>query len=146
MTPTSLTFSDPAVSWEALEGVARFVGLIRSASNFWVADLLATAERLYGEQYAQLEQALGISHQTLLNIVSIGNKIPKERRLDGLTFSTHAEVAALAPAEQKRWLRTAAKQGLTSAELRSEIHTERKRNGEVHPVDVQRCEACGRPL
>lgn len=144
VTPTSLTLSDPDLDWESFENLGRFLGVLKSASSFWVGDLLNAGETLYGEQYAQVEAVLGISHQTLLNLQSVCRRVPKTVRRERVTFSAHAEVASLTPNEQRHWLKIAEDGGLSTSELRSEIHA--SKNGDVQPADVPRCESCGRPL
>ena len=146
VTPTSLTFSDPDLPWESFENLGRFLGVLKSASSFWVGDMLNAGETLYGERYAQVEQVLGISHQTLLNLQSICRRVPKSMRRAEVTFSVHAEVAALEPNAQRHWLAEAARRGLSKAELRSEIQAVSVNGSEVRPAKVEVCEACGRPL
>ena len=142
VTPTSLTFSDPDLPWESFENLGRFLGVLKSASSFWVGDLLNAGEALYGEQYAQVEAVLGISHQTLLNLQSVCRRVPKSIRRSDVTFSVHAEVAALEPNAQRHWLAEASKRGMSKAELRSEIHS----NGNVYPAEVEVCPTCQRPM
>lgn len=144
VTPTSLTLSDPDLDWESFENLGRFLGVLKSASSFWVGDLLNAGEALYGEQYAQVEAVLGIGHQTLLNLQSVCRRVPKSVRRPNVTFSAHAEVAALTPNEQRHWLSETEKRALSTAELRSEIHA--SRNGDVHPADEERCESCGQVI
>jgi N6-adenosine-specific RNA methylase IME4 len=54
--------------------------------------------------------------------------IPQARRRPKVEFALHAEVAALEPIEQERWLEKAEAEGYTRAELRSEISAARRRS------------------
>jgi hypothetical protein len=78
----------------------------------------------HGEYVAQVADATGLAPQTIENVISIGKRVPPERRVDGVTFSVHAEVAALPPADQVRWLKVAKEERLTKVELRAKIKPE----------------------
>lgn len=66
-----------------------------------------TCERVYGETYAQAIEATGRTHGDLRSMVSVSTRIPPVKRLTTLSWSHHAEVANLEPAEQTRWLEKA---------------------------------------
>jgi hypothetical protein len=120
ITPTSLQL-DLDVSYEHLEMMARYFGAINRFCQFWIGDLLLHAERVHGETYAQIASATGLAEQTLLNRVSVCKNVPPERRIAGLSFSAHAEVAPMGAREQSAWLGRAAKGGWSRAELRARI-------------------------
>lgn len=125
LTPTHLDLSErPDLSLETLTSMAAFFGQVNSSSRWWIADLLRYVEMRYGEYVAQVAVATGLAPQTIENIVSIGHRVPPERRIDGVTMSVHAEVAALDPQDQIRWLQTAKDENLTKMELRGRIKPE----------------------
>lgn len=125
LTPSRLDLSSrPDLSLETCTALAAFFGQINSSSRWWLSDLLKYVEMRHGEYVAQVAVATGLAPQTIENIVSIGHRVPPERRVDGVTFSVHAEVAALEPADQVRWLRVAKDENLTKMELRAKIKPE----------------------
>jgi hypothetical protein len=133
--PLDLTFED-------YENLGAMIGMIRDTSNWWLGEWLIQGERLYGDEMYQAVTATGRAPQTLINIASVCRRVPKSVRRERVSFSVHAEVAALTPQEQKHWLDEAEKRSLSKAELRSEIHA----NGDVHPAEQSVCPTCGRVL
>jgi hypothetical protein len=64
----------------------------------------ANGERKYGEKYSQaVEENVG-SYGSLRNAVYVSERFDLSRRRDNLSWSHHAEVAALDPHEQNDWL------------------------------------------
>jgi hypothetical protein len=125
LSPSRLDLSSrPDLSVETCTSLAAFLGQINNSSRWWIADLLEYVEMRHGEFVAQVAEATGLAPQTIENILSIGRRVPPERRVDGVTFSVHAEVAALPPADQMRWLRVAKEERLTKVELRAKIKPE----------------------
>lgn len=137
LTPTSLDLSSrPDLSLEACTSLAALFGSLNHASRWWIADLHEFTEMRHGEFVAQVMDATKLSPQTIENIVSVGKRVPPSRRRDGVAFSTHAEVAALPPNEQRHWLKVAKDENLTKMELRSRI-----RPNEDPPTKL--CPHCG---
>ena len=132
VTSTSLTLTDPDLPWDVYEQLGAFIGEMNRACSWWVGDLIVFGEKVYGETYAQIEQAIGLAPQTIANRASVARHIPPERRIPGLAFGTHAEVAYLPPRERDRWLRLADKSGWTRAKLREEMRV--ARGEELSPV------------
>jgi hypothetical protein len=125
LSPSRLDLSSrPDLSLETCTSLAAFFGQINSSSRWWLADLLEYVEMRHGEYVAQVADATGLAPQTIENVISIGKRVPPERRVDGVTFSVHAEVAALPPADQVRWLKVAKEERLTKVELRAKIKPE----------------------
>ena len=125
LTPSHLDLSSrPDLSLETCTALAAFLGQVNNSSRWWIADLLEYVQMRHGEYVAQVADATGLAPQTIENILSIGHRVPPERRVDGVSFSVHAEVAALPPSDQSRWLTTAKEQRLTKMELRAKIKPE----------------------
>jgi hypothetical protein len=61
---------------------------------------------------------VGLDYQTLRNYAWIARKFEPSRRRSGLPFQHHAEVAALPPAEQDRWLDRAERENWSRTALR----------------------------
>lgn len=140
VTPTSLSLNGE-LSYDVYEALGAFLGQVNNSSRFWLGDWLLYGEALYGERYAQAAIATQLSPQTLANVQSICHRVPPQRRLAGVSFSCHAEVAALEPAEQKSWLQVADEERLTKGELRARIRDE---GPDVQPQETCRC--CGQKL
>jgi len=125
LTPTHLDLSmRPDLPLETLISMATFFGQVNSSSRWWIADLLEYTEMRYGEYVAQVAAATQLAPQSIENILSIGRRVPAERRIDGVTMSVHAEVAALPAQDQNRWLQIAKNENLTKMELRAKIKPE----------------------
>lgn len=125
LTPTHLDLSSrPDLPLETLISMAAFFGQVNSSSRWWIADLLEYTEMRYGEYVAQVAEATKLAPQTVENIVSIGHRVPPERRIDEVSMSVHAEVASLPPQDQRRWLKIAKDENLTKMELRGRIKPE----------------------
>ena len=89
----------------------------------WViGDTLNYGEDMYGEDYAQAIDSLGLAPQTLANYKSICRRIPRDvRRVHTLPITTHDLVAPLPIEEQKAWLLEAETKGFTRDELRQAL-------------------------
>jgi hypothetical protein len=139
LTPTSLDLSSrPDTSIEECTQLAALFGSLNHASRWWIADLHEFTEQRHGEYVAQVMEATKLSAQTVENIVSVGKRVPRSRRRDGVSFSSHAEVASLEPNEQRHWLKVAYDENLTKAELRSRIRPELP-----PPAKTITCPHCG---
>lgn len=125
ISPSHLDLSSrPDLSLETCMSLAALFGQVNTSSRWYIADLLEYVEMRYGEYVAQVADATKLAPQTIENILSIGRRVPPERRVDGVTFSVHAEVAALEPPDQRRWLKVAKDENLTKMELRGRIKPE----------------------
>lgn len=131
VTSTSLTLVDPDLPWDVYEELGAFIGEMNRACSWWVGDLVIFGEMVYGETYAQIENAIGLSPSTISNRASVARRIPPERRIASLAFGTHAEVAYLPPKERDAWLKKAAENGWKRANLREAMRVAR---GELGPV------------
>lgn len=124
LTPTQLDLSGYPVTIELLEALATFFGELNDSTRWWIADLLNYTEMRYGEYVAHIAEFTGLAEQTIENYISIGRRVPPSRRRRGVKFSTHGEVAALSPNEQRHWLKIAADEKLKKMELRARLKPE----------------------
>lgn len=124
-TPVQLRL-DGDVTYDQAEALAHFLGETKRRSSWYIGDLLIYAENAFGEAYAQIADATGLAEQTLLNLRYVCVHVPPDRRVAGLGFSLHAEVAKLSAKEQKAWLARALKGGWSRAELRERMKAKRK--------------------
>jgi hypothetical protein len=123
---TSIAWNAPADmdlrSW--LEHGRRF-GLAGRASGWWIGDWLNYGAQRYGEKYSRAARVTGYDVQTLMNMAYVASRFEISRRRETLSWSHHAEVAPLEPADQERWLEVAAQERLSVRCLRTEIRRER---------------------
>lgn len=104
-----------------------FSEILRLGESYqWgLGDLFVYAEDRFGEQAAQLVDAVHIRPKTLQNIVYVCRRFPRRNRVQGLRFSHHAAAASLFGVgdhpewEEAGWLllQDAAHQGLTEDEV-----------------------------
>lgn len=72
-------------------------------------------------RFKEFAESHGINYQTLLNLGWVSRSIEISRRRENLEWSKHAEVAALKPDEQDKWLKKAETDNLPVSELRQQI-------------------------
>jgi hypothetical protein len=107
--------------FEEWEQVGVMLGRIGRARRWWIGDWVNHGERAYGEKYTLAIDATGYEYQTVANCAYVAKAIEPSRRREGLSWSHHAEVAALEPSEQEAWLDRAQAEGLTRNGLRKAI-------------------------
>lgn len=117
--PTGL----PRETWEQ---VGESLRRIEHSVMFWIADWAAYGERSYGELAAQT----GVSPDTVLEAVRVGNRFPPERRRPDLSFSHHQAVAAMEPDAADALLAEAAERDMSVHHLREKV---RQAKGEQRP-------------
>jgi hypothetical protein len=134
-TGTSLTLTDPNLSYERYEALGVAIGLMNRSCQWWVGDWLNFGEGVYGERFAQAAAATGLSEQVLLRRMYVAKQIPPSRRRASLPFSVHVEVAGLSAREQTAWLNKAERENWTRAELREHMRAARTEQSPELPVD-----------
>lgn len=116
---------DQRMTFERWSEVGSLLGRVHRASKLWLGDWLNFGEHAYGEKYAQAIDVTGLDYSTLANYAYVSRQIDPSRRREGLSFSVHAEVAALPPAAQDVWLDRAEREGLGSRDLRRALKDSR---------------------
>lgn len=122
--PEGLTFEQ----WVALGSALKNV---EASAMFWIGDWLAHGEH-FGEQAHQYIE--GYSYKTVANARYVARQIPPSRRRENLSYSHHAEVAAMDEADQDYWLSRAANEGLSTHAMRAAIKGEREAKDEKPKV------------
>jgi hypothetical protein len=102
------------------------LGVMGRSVGWWIGDWLRYGNVTYGERYVRAARVTGYDVQTLMNMVYVASHIESSRRRENLSWSHHAEVAALPPAAQDRWLVHAETERLSVRCLREEIRRERR--------------------
>ncbi len=105
------------------QGVGDFIERAEKASAWWAADWIA-----YGESRPDwkevIEHLIDIGSYTEASVKQyryIAQNVPPSRRLEGVSFSVHSEVAGLDAKDQRKWLEKAKDHGWTARETRNEI-------------------------
>jgi len=115
------------MSFDAWHELGHRVFRIADCSSWWIGDWLVYGEREYGShRYERAIRDLSLDYQTLRNYAWVARKFPLSRRRDSLSLGHHAEVAALAEAEQDIWLMRAERLGWSRNELRRRLRAERQ--------------------
>jgi hypothetical protein len=114
----SLTFDE----WENLGLSLR---RMEKGIQFWLGDWLNYGENKWGEKYSQAVDQTDYEYQTLADFKYVAGKIQFSFRNEKLSFTHHRQVAALEPAEQKKWLDIAEKESLNVHHLRNKIRKEK---------------------
>lgn len=105
--------------------VGHRLGGMARCSQWWVGDWIRYGASRWGEKYKEAARITGYDVQSLRNIAYVAGRIDVSRRRDNLAWSHHAEVCALEPAEQDKWLDLAATQRMSVADLRVELRSVR---------------------
>jgi hypothetical protein len=145
---------DPDVSYDRWESVGVLFGVLYAGSKFALGDWINWGERVFGqeaaqavestpsERYSQAQRVTGLAPGTLANIASVCGRVAFDRRRPGVSFETHAEVAALDPDQQVFWLDKVVENGWSRDDLRRELRpravppeTEPGGDGRVSPAE-----------
>ncbi len=105
----------------------RRLGALGRGVAWWLGDWLRYGNLRYGERYARAAQVTGYDRQSLMNMVYVASRFEPARRRPGLSWSHHAEVAALEGVERDRWLDLAEAQCMSVRSLRIELQALRRR-------------------
>ena len=120
-----------AISWTAPDdmdhpdwvAVGLSIGEMGRVSNWWVGDWLRYGTSRWGEKYVEAARITGLDGKTLRNLVYVASRFDLSRRRDKLTWSHHAEVAAIEPSNQDHWLDRSIQDRLSVADLRLELRS-----------------------
>jgi len=152
-----------ATSWSACSDLevqewaehGRRLGAAGRSIGWWIGDWLLYGNERFGEKYSRAARITGYDVQTLMNMVYVASRFDISRRRPQLSFSHHAELAALDPDAQDRWLLRAEADRLSVRCLRQELRSQRKALKESGRLELAAasvdsdeivCAECGRPL
>lgn len=127
----------------------RRFGTIGRAAGWWIGDWLQYGNAAFGERYSRASRITGYDVQTLMNMVYVASRVDISQRRENLSWSHHAEVAALPPEDRDRWLRVAETERLSVRCLRDEIRRERRLTEPPKPPPddpAMVCPNCGERL
>ena len=118
-------FAELAVADWVRQG--RWLGAIGRGSGWWIGDWLRYGNSRYGDRYGAAARVTGYDQHSLRNMTYVAGRFEVARRRAALSFSHHAELAALSAAEQELWLDRAESEALSLRSLRSEMRAARRR-------------------
>jgi hypothetical protein len=104
----------------------RRLGIIGRGVAWWIGDWLQYGNARFGEKYSRAAQITGYDRQSLMNMAYVASRFPPERRCAEVSWTHHAEVAALPPAQQDEWLGFAQRNRLSCGSLRQELRSARR--------------------
>jgi hypothetical protein len=139
-TPVGLAFPRD-VTFESWEQAGQRISRIASSSAWYLGDWLVFGQDRYTDRYRRAVEAVGLDYQTLRNYAWIARKFAPSRRRPGLPFQHHAEVAALPPADQDRWLDLAERDGWSRTALRRALRESRGPGAKPYRVVLPRVSA-----
>jgi hypothetical protein len=121
------------VSWRATDEMSfaewlengRRLGLMGRSAGWWIGDWLSYGNHVFGERYARASRITGYDAQTLMNMAYVASRFEVSRRRGKLSWSHHAEIAAMNPDEQDYWLTRAETDRLSVRCMREGIRRER---------------------
>jgi hypothetical protein len=105
----------------------RWLGALGRGSGWWIGDWLRYGNSRYGDRYGAAARVTGYDQQSLRNMAYVAGRFEVSRRRAALSFSHHAELAALPAEEQELWLDRAESKALSLRSLRSEMRDARRR-------------------
>jgi hypothetical protein len=108
--------------------VGQRLGGMTRCSQWWLGDWVRYGTRRWGEKYKEASRITGYDVHSLRNIAYVAGRVEVSRRRDTLTWSHHAEVCALDPVEQDRWLDLASSEGMSVSDLRIELRSARRKS------------------
>ncbi|GGS43827.1 LmbU family transcriptional regulator [Streptomyces violaceus] len=126
--------------FEKWVGIGSYLSHIVSASAWCLGDWLVYGEATFNGRYQDAIELTSLDYQTLRNHAWVARRFPMSRRRDKLSFTHHAEVAALAEPEQDFWLRKAEENRWSAKRLRREVkasHLERADGNDGKAVQDQ---------
>lgn len=109
------------LSYEEWRDAGQQLLRVGRAWQWWVGDWVLYGERSFGERYAEAIELTGMEYSTIANVISVARKVEASRRREALSWTHHAEVAALPPAKQDEWLSRAEDEGLSHRRLRAAL-------------------------
>jgi hypothetical protein len=124
-----------SVAWYGHNGLTRQewtaygsrLGVVTKASNWWLGDWVRFGQRHYNDHRFEIASRItGYDEQTLRNFAYVAGRCDFSRRRENLSWSHHAEVAALESAEQDQLLDQAVSRELSVRRLRDAVRVHRR--------------------
>lgn len=101
----------------------RRLGTIGRGVAWWIGDWVNYGNTKFGQKYSRAARITGYDVQSLMNMSYVASRFDCSRRRENLSWSHHAEVAALAIEYQEMWLENAEKKNMSVRGLREVVRT-----------------------
>jgi hypothetical protein len=111
----------PMSVWQS---IGKRLEAVEVSIQWWLGDWLNYGSTAYGKKYSDALEGTKYDKQSLENMAWVAKRLETSRRRERLSWSHHAEVAALEPKQQTQWLSQAEKQQLSVRDLRAAIKKE----------------------
>ena len=98
---------------------------VKNTLRWWIGDWCSYGEHHYGATYAAALAETGYDYKTLANAKYVAGRFEFSRRRENLSWSHHAEVAALESAEADAWLDRAVAKHWSQRTLRAQMKAAR---------------------
>jgi hypothetical protein len=131
------------VTFEQWVNYGRRLGAIGRTVGWWIGDWVRFGNAAYGEKYVRASRITGYDVQTLMNMCYVATRFEPSRRRESLSWSHHAEVAALPVTDQDTWLNRSEEEHFSVHDLRLEV---RRYRGDNRLVDPSRRAEGGREM
>jgi hypothetical protein len=121
------------------------LGAAGRGASWWIGDWLNYGEAKYGEHYIRASVITGYEVQSLMNMAYVASHFEISRRRENVSWSHHAELAALPPGEQDAWLDRVEAARISVRELRQERRRLEATPAREHTLSAGEtiCPACG---
>ncbi len=115
-------------AFEHFESAFEFALYAEERAGLWLADLLVYARSRpeWKELIGHLITAERLTAATVSKYLSVGKKVPPERRVEGLGIGHVLEVTALRPSDQTEMLQAAKDGHWSTSKLRREVRRSRQ--------------------
>ncbi|HWF74178.1 MAG TPA: hypothetical protein VG186_12575, partial [Solirubrobacteraceae bacterium] len=120
------------------------LGMIGRGVGWWIGDWLRYGNAAYGERYVRAARITGYDVQTLMNMTYVASRVHLSRRREKLSWSHHAEVAAMSDEDQAAWLVRAEEDRLSVQDLRVMLREARNRDRTPEGLDEGTAPAAAR--
>jgi hypothetical protein len=97
------------------------LGAASRSTNWWLGDWVRFGSARHGQRYDTASAVTGYDEQTLMNMVYVSARFEISRRRETVSWSHHAELAALEPELQEEWLNRAEQERFSVRTLRREV-------------------------
>lgn len=117
-----------SVPFEQWEHVGQTLGSLCRGSQWMIGDWLNFGEASYGEKYSQAIEVTGLDVKTITNYAWVARNVPYDERNDRLSFTHHAELAAMSFEERKRWIELSISNEWSVNELRNHLRGQQSKS------------------
>ena len=121
LTESGIRFGKEKMPYQEWAKLGKELHRVRQWAAWAIGDWLNYGEQKYNEMYSQALCDTQYSYSTLANMKYVSSRFEISRRAGKLSWSHHAEVAALPRKEQDKWLDRAEKGGWSKSDLRGHL-------------------------